>query len=121
MKMLDPSAALGYALEQKSASFENVEGGFLAQACYIVKVSQQFEGDTSPESIARTELTMEGVYQSSVPMTDSIFEVFQNTNLPLNLWPYLREMVHTVSMRMGLPSLVLPVYQIPMSSDSASG
>lgn len=41
---------------------------------------------------------------------------FGRKNVPYNVWPYWREIVHAVAGRMGLPRIVLPLYSIPVVS-----
>ncbi len=38
---------------------------------------------------------------------------FSNVNGAYNAWPYWRELIQNVSVRMGLPPLILPVFRIP--------
>lgn len=47
------------------------------------------------------------IYQSEIPITDEIFEVFSEISLPLHTWPYFRQFVHEMTSRMGLPPLTL--------------
>lgn len=42
---------------------------------------------------------------------DDFFEIFKEVNLPLNVWPYLREFVQSMTYRMNLPPLTLPFYR----------
>jgi hypothetical protein len=41
-------------------------------------------------------------------MTERIFAVFQTANLPVNIWPYLRELVASITGRMGWLPITLP-------------
>ncbi|OWZ83245.1 protein-export chaperone SecB [Natranaerobius trueperi] len=38
-------------------------------------------------------------------------EHFVKKNVPLNVWPFARELVNNITMRMGFPPLVLPAYK----------
>lgn len=38
---------------------------------------------------------------------------FAATNAIMNVWPYFREFVHSISVRMGLPPIVIPVFRLP--------
>jgi preprotein translocase subunit SecB len=42
-------------------------------------------------------------------VNEEIIELFVNQNLPINIWPYIRELVSTNTTKMGLPPLVLGV------------
>lgn len=41
------------------------------------------------------------------------FGAFAEVNATFNAWPFLRELVQSVTARMGLPPLTLPVYRVP--------
>ena len=42
------------------------------------------------------------------PMTEGIFAVFQDVNLPVNTWPYLREFLAATTGRMNWITFTLP-------------
>ncbi len=44
-------------------------------------------------------------------LTDAHCEAFADLNALFNVWPYWREYVQSITTRMGLPGLVLPVYR----------
>ena|SRR5208282_717235 len=46
---------------------------------------------------------------------------FANVNGVYNAWPYWRELVQSISVRMGLPALVLPVFRVPRIEQSGRG
>jgi hypothetical protein len=53
---------------------------------------------------------------SSPPPEDNraaLFAGFASVNGLYNAWPYLREQMQTLTSRMGIPPLVLPVYRVP--------
>lgn len=41
--------------------------------------------------------------------TKSFFEVYEKTSLPLNVWPFVREFVNSMTARMNIPPLTLPL------------
>lgn len=47
------------------------------------------------------------IYQSEIPITDEIFEVFSEISLPLHTWPYFRQFVQEMTSKMGIPPLTL--------------
>jgi hypothetical protein len=49
---------------------------------------------------------------------ETFFEAFAEINGKYNAWPYLRELVQSLSSRLGLPGLVLPVYRLPNADDA---
>ncbi len=50
-------------------------------------------------------------YKSSVPISESLFEVFSNLNVPTHAWPYFREYIHQTVTRFGWPTFLLPPYK----------
>jgi hypothetical protein len=44
---------------------------------------------------------------------EQFFQAFADVNGLYNSWPYLRELVHSTVIRMGIPPVVLPVYRVP--------
>lgn len=55
-----------------------------------------------------------------VEMRETLFGAFAFINGTYNAWPYLRELVQSVTTRMGLPGLLIPLYRVP-ESDEALG
>jgi hypothetical protein len=110
-------ARIEVALKWTEARFEVEPGGFRAWQ------GVTFLGTlpTSSEPLLRIEAEFEVGYTSSEPMTDEIFAVFRKLNLPLNLWPYLREYVHQMLLRAGWPPFVLPAFQSEPRSRRRSG
>jgi preprotein translocase subunit SecB len=51
---------------------------------------------------------------------EAFFTLYGEYNLPLQLYPYLRECVHSLFSKMGLPPLVLPLrkFLVPDSKDT---
>ncbi len=49
-------------------------------------------------------------YSSNQEISEEIFGVFREVNVPVNTWPYFREFVHNCLVRMGYPRLVLPAW-----------
>lgn len=52
------------------------------------------------------------IYSNKVAMDDEIFELFKKRNIPVNMHPYARELIHNSMTRAGLPSFVLPALKI---------
>lgn len=84
--------------------FTTVAGGFESTLHMLVRLTD----DEHDSVFAEIRVAYSAGYRSDLEMTDEIFEVFGDLNLPVNVYPYLREYVHTATSRMGLPGLVLP-------------
>ncbi|MFN8558497.1 MAG: hypothetical protein U0531_14525 [Dehalococcoidia bacterium] len=57
---------------------------------------------------ALIEVTFGVQFRSTLPMTDEVFEVFREVNLPVNTWPYLREFISGSLGRMNWTPYALP-------------
>ncbi|TKJ41336.1 hypothetical protein CEE36_08450 [candidate division TA06 bacterium B3_TA06] len=102
-----PGEDLPLSLE-RSAEYKPTEKGFTVRHTYKLGVVKGESG----KHYARIECSFIVEYRSEKPMTDELFEIFEKVNLPLNTWPYFREFVQNSTVRMGLPPLVLPVFQV---------
>jgi hypothetical protein len=67
------------------------------------------EHGVAAEALVRVRATVEVSYTLESAMTDDLFEVFSQRNLPLNTWPYLREFVQSALSRAGWPVYTLRV------------
>ncbi len=83
--------------------WEPIESGFIATHRYDIRFDAP--DDDVP---AEVSVTFGVRFMSEQSMTDGIFEVFQDVNLPVNTWPYLREFVANALGRMGWESFTLP-------------
>jgi hypothetical protein len=90
-----------------SAEYVRAENGFVVTS--ELRFEGRYEGDAEPvvRIVARFEIS----YSTGLAITDEIFQIFRDTSLPLNIWPYFRELVHTALARVEWPVLVLPVYK----------
>jgi hypothetical protein len=72
------------------------------------------------EVSARFELTY--LVPENFEATDAELKAFGDSNAVYNAWPYFREVVQSMAARMSLPSIVLPVYRVPLvaASDAES-
>jgi preprotein translocase subunit SecB len=83
-------------------------------------------GSTSDkESAVRVEAIFQLLYDlpPSDDMTQLHFDAFGEINGLFNLWPFWRELVQNMTVRMGLPPLTLPVRRgitLPTSSDKSA-
>ncbi len=101
----DHMPAREFTATTKAAYDEESEELLVTAHCGVV-------GQTSDdESAVSIEATFELVYElpRSDEMTQSHFEAFAEINGLFNLWPFWRELVQNITMRMGLPPLTLPV------------
>lgn len=45
------------------------------------------------------------------------YEFFAQRNVPLNVWAYARELVSSITTKMGFPTLILPMYKVMPSGE----
>ena len=114
----DRNAELGVEVKTLKTKCKRCADGFTVTATYELRVTQQTltgedRGAVAPTAFGSFRVAFELVYTSQVPLSYTLFEVFKAYNLPLNVWPYVRQHVHQQSVLMGLPALVLPVYRTP--------
>lgn len=98
-------AVLRFNQDVVKSKFSKIEDGFTATFSFQVQLLE----DDNEAPFADLMVSYVAEYSSEQKMTKKIFEIFGQYNLPLNLYPYVREYIHTTTNRMGLPSLVLPV------------
>ena len=89
-----------------TAHWEPADGGFTAFHNYDVAVH------TGETTAAQISVTFGLDFESAEPMTKQIFQVFQEVNLPVNTWPYLRSFLAETFDHMGWPSLTLPTLKM---------
>jgi len=100
-----PEAEIGI---KTNARYENGEEEFTVFHRYNVRVK---DTETQREA-AKLSVEFAVTYSSKLPLTDEIFGIFKELNLPVNTWPYLREFVHDNFGRMNWPPLIAPTFKI---------
>jgi hypothetical protein len=96
-------------IEEESTTYRLVENGFLV--FHALRFSGvPTDGKEEPVTI---RATFELEYASKTTITDELFAIFREFNLPVNIWPFFREFVHTVLARANWPVFVLPALRIP--------
>lgn len=59
-------------------------------------------------------------YLSAEALSDALLEEFARRNAPVNVWPFMRELVLNLTQRFGWTGFVLPSFLIPPSPEKAS-
>lgn len=90
---------------EDEATWEPRDGGFRIYHVYDLAFSGP--GDTETP-IATLRVTYGLEFSSALPLTDELFEVFSTVNVPVNTWPYLRELVASTLGRFGWQPFTLP-------------
>ena len=97
-----PPRQAAVSIATPEASWTNVDDGFEIGFPYQVRFADH---DTVHAEVA---VTFGLRFSSGRPMDEPTFRVFKDVNLPVNTWPFLREIVSTTVGRMGWPSFTLP-------------
>lgn len=99
---------------KSKASWEPDVSGFKVFHTYNIVITK----DT--EAAAEVKVIFGLLFNSDQAMTDDIFRVFQDVNLPVNTWPYLRSFLADMLGRMGWIPFTLPTFKYGIKSgDSA--
>jgi hypothetical protein len=89
----------------------------------IVSVELHFEAaktPPSPDSDAAPVFSLAATYvlvytlKEAAEINALALQAFAELNGPYNAWPYWRELVHTVTGRVGLATIVIPVFKLPV-------
>lgn len=101
--------------EPRQARWASIPNGFHAFQTYSLKMT-----DSDEETAATMTVTFGVEFSSEQPMTDDLFAVFADVNLPINTWPFLREFFYTTTGRMGWVPLTLPAIKVEPPSEPPS-
>jgi hypothetical protein len=72
----------------------------------------KYEADPSPLYIEAVFAARYSI-SNKIEITERDLESFAHTISLLHVWPYWREFVHSMSCRMGLPPITIPLFKIP--------
>ena len=56
------------------------------------------------------------VLYSRNEFTKDFFDIYEKTSLPINVWPFVREFVNSMTARMNIPPLTLPLLKFTQKS-----
>lgn len=87
---------------ESKAHWTDRDGGFRVAHQYTVNI------EANEAIIAKIEVTFGLDFRSAQPITKEIFDIFEDVNLSVNTWPFLREFVSTTVGRMGWSPFTLP-------------
>ena len=88
-------------------SYDKIPGGFYSTSIYKI-VAKNKNGENALEF----EITYRVDFSTAKEISDSFFEVYKNVSLPLNTWPFVRELVNSTTARMNIPPLTLPLFKV---------
>ena len=89
---------------------------FVAKHKNEVEISQKWDVVARTKDSQSECLTVSVTYcvvlHSKEEFTRDFFEIYEKTNLPFNLWPFVREFVNSMTARMNVPPLTLPLFKL---------
>jgi preprotein translocase subunit SecB len=94
----------------KNAYRETEENTY--EISHTVLFRLEYIENAKKEKFFELKATYKLVYRSKVKLTDEIFKIFVKKNVPINVFPFLRETVHNCMYRAGLPPLLLPLVKL---------
>jgi hypothetical protein len=98
---------LGFEAEGLEIQIFRAPDGFGCRMPLQFQLYEESE-DTQRVVFAEINVAFEGWYRTHVEATDEYLATFQQVNLKMNLWPYIREFVHSHTQAMGFPPLLIP-------------
>jgi preprotein translocase subunit SecB len=107
-----------YNIERKNIGSEatikiNDEASFSKSEKRDIEIIQNYSLSASDQSTKKKFLSIKCeycfIYSSREDFTEDFFDIFKKANLPINSWPFFRELVHNITSRMYIPPLVLPL------------
>ena len=88
----------------------------------IVKISNEYivaiKTDECEQDILTIKVSYELTFTSTEEFTNDFFDIYKEISLPLNVWPFIRECVNSLSARMNIPPLTLPLLKRIKKVDS---
>ena len=89
------------------AQYEMREDDFIIKNKYILTAKNQ-----ANKIALKIECVFIVVFETKYEITDGFFEIYKDLSLPLNVWPFFRELVNSTTARMNIPPLTLPLLKI---------
>lgn len=88
-------------------SYEKIPSGFYSLSVYKIAAKNK-----SGENALEFEITYRVDFSSKSEINDSFFDIYKKVSLPLNTWPFVRELVNSTTARMNIPPLTLPLFKV---------
>lgn len=100
---------LSFNLSPNFTLAERTADRLMAIAEFGVKVE---DGNNREVFSINAKFLLRYTYSKEVEVTEDIEERFLKTNVPVNVWPYGRELISSMTTRMGYPTLVIGTYKV---------
>lgn len=97
-------------LQEATADALKAKGSFVVTGTVIETEDKVFELEFEIELVYSAPSLNEGFAQS--PDGKQILDMFIQRNVPVNVWPYAREFISSMTVRMGFPVVVIGTLKI---------
>ncbi len=106
---LDVSPETQKVYLDKNAYYQILEDNFVRVFQeYSMKIADK---DNPDDVFVSIEVTYLLDFQTGGPIDDEVFEIFAQSTVLVDSWPYFRELVQNTLLRMGLAPVVIPPIQ----------
>lgn len=78
---------------------------------FSAKVSQESETDEEVAFVIKFEFSLIYTIEELDKFDDDCVNLFVNMNIPINVWPYAREMISSLTTKMGFPALIIEPFK----------
>jgi len=120
-----PVSVQTFDAEGESALPRRIQVRVKAGARLLPKVEQPLASDqpgsehfpANALASVETEFLVTYAEKPGAHLSDEALQLFADHNVPFNVWPYWREVVHATFGRMGLPRVVIPLYRMKKVQD----
>ncbi len=75
---------------------------------YVLKIANKNDEN---DVFVNIEVTFLLDFQTGGPIDDEVFEIFSQSTVLIDSWPYFREIVQNTLLRMGLAPIIIPPIQ----------
>lgn len=79
---------------------------------FTSKLSLSIIESDSNEELLKMNAEFDVVLQTEQELTREFAVIYKKVTLPLNIWPYLRELTSNLSYRLGIPPITLPLLKL---------
>lgn len=109
----NPKPAESVVSVEGKTEFVPTEDGFEARTRYYVSFSERKSG----QELGTIEALYGFRYECEIKPNDegmeAYFEIFSDVNMPVNSWPFMRELTYNMMARMGWTPFTLPLLKPP--------
>lgn len=104
---VDEKEELLVDLEFQNEKFKSNETNLTVSPRFILKVSKMKDGNKITVFEIEFEYKLEYRVADCGKTPESYLELFVKRNVPINIWPYARELISSMTTRMGYPALII--------------